>query len=74
MKYTLLVAAAALLGAGSPTYDPNAALPSLGNQGSTVTPNPGTSASGINTPSTSTGGSTSSGASSSTGGGTSSGG
>src|SRR5437870_4577827 len=38
---------------GSPTYDPNAALPSLDNQGSTGAPNTGTSASGINTPSTS---------------------
>ncbi len=27
---------------GSPTYDPNAALPSLGNEGSTTAPNPGT--------------------------------
>ena len=31
---------------GSPSYDPNAALPSLGNQGSAVAPEPGTSASG----------------------------
>ena len=38
---------------GSPTFDPNAGLPSLGNQGSAT---PGTSAAGVNTfPSTSSG-------------------
>jgi hypothetical protein len=37
---------------GSPTYNPNAALPSLGNSGS---PSAGTSSSGINTPSTTSG-------------------
>jgi len=41
---------------GSATYDPNAALPSLDNQGSALAPNPRTSASGFNTPSTSTSG------------------
>ena len=40
---------------GSATYDPYAALPSLGNQGSALAPTPGTSASGIRTPSTSSG-------------------
>ena len=40
---------------GSATYDPNAALPSLDNQGSVLAPTPGTSASGFNTPSTSSG-------------------
>jgi hypothetical protein len=40
---------------GSLTYDPNAAFPLLGNQGSALAPLPGTSASGINTPSTSSG-------------------
>jgi hypothetical protein len=40
---------------GSPTYDPNAALPSLGNAGSALAPNPGTSAAGFNTPSVSSG-------------------
>jgi hypothetical protein len=39
---------------GSATYDPNAALPSLDNQGSALAPTPGTSASGFNTPSTGT--------------------
>jgi hypothetical protein len=39
---------------GSPTYDPNAALPSLNNQGSALTPTPGTSGAGFNTPSTGT--------------------
>jgi len=37
---------------GSPTFDPNAALPSLNDPGSALAPTPGTSASGINTPST----------------------
>jgi hypothetical protein len=41
---------------GSAIYDPNAALPSLDNQGSAVSPTPGTSASGFNTPSTNSGG------------------
>src|SRR5476651_1042592 len=41
---------------GSSTYDPNAALPSMDNQGSALSPNPGTSATGINTPSTKSGG------------------
>src|SRR4029453_6726217 len=40
---------------GSPTYNPNAALPSLNNQGSPLPPTTGTSAAGINTPSTSSG-------------------
>jgi hypothetical protein len=40
---------------GSPTYNPNAALPSLGNSGSALAPSAGTSSSGINTPSTSSG-------------------
>ena len=40
---------------GSPTYDPNAALPSLGNSGSVLAPSAGTSSSGINTPSTNSG-------------------
>jgi hypothetical protein len=39
---------------GSATYDPNAALPSLNNQGSALAPIQGTSASGFNTPSTGT--------------------
>ena len=37
---------------GSATYNPNAALPSLGNSGSALAPDQGTSASGPNTPST----------------------
>ena len=44
---------------GSPglaTYDPNAALPSLDDQGSALSPTPSTSASGFNTPSTNSGG------------------
>jgi hypothetical protein len=41
---------------GSATYDPNAALPSLDNQGSALSPTRGTSASGFNTPSTNSGG------------------
>jgi hypothetical protein len=41
---------------GSATYDPNAALPSLDNQGSALSPTPSTSASGFNTPSTNSGG------------------
>jgi hypothetical protein len=40
---------------GSPTYDPNAALRSLGNAGSALAPNPGTSAAGFNAPSVSSG-------------------
>jgi hypothetical protein len=40
---------------GSPTYNPNAALPSLGNSGSALAPSAGTSSSGINTPSTTSG-------------------
>jgi hypothetical protein len=40
---------------GSATFDPNAALPSLDNQGSALAPTPGTSASGIRAPSTSSG-------------------
>lgn len=52
---------------GSPSYEPNAALPSLGNQGSAIAPEPGTSASGINTPNSSSGPGTSSGALGSTG-------
>jgi hypothetical protein len=47
---------------GSPSYQPNSALPSLGNQGSAVAPEPGTSASGLNTPNSSSGTGTSSGA------------
>ena len=35
---------------GSSTYDPNAALPSLDNQGSALAPNPGTSAFGFRNP------------------------
>jgi hypothetical protein len=44
---------------GSPTYDPNAALPSLGNAGSALAPNPGTSAAGFSSgtnPASGTGG------------------
>jgi hypothetical protein len=37
---------------GSATYDPNAALPSLGNSGSAIAPDEGSSATGVNTPST----------------------
>jgi len=37
---------------GSATYDPNAALPTLGNSGSAISPDQGTSAGGINAPST----------------------
>jgi hypothetical protein len=40
---------------GSPTYDPSAGLPALGNAGSALAPNPGTSAAGFNTPSVSSG-------------------
>jgi hypothetical protein len=40
---------------GSATFDPNAALPSLDNQGSALAPTPGTSASGIRAPRTSGG-------------------
>jgi hypothetical protein len=47
----------ALLGnPGSATSDPNAALPSLDNQGSALAPNTGTSAADFNTPSTGTNG------------------
>jgi hypothetical protein len=41
---------------GSPTYDSNAALPSLGNPGSALAPLPGTSGAGFNSPSTNSGG------------------
>lgn len=41
---------------GSATYDPNAALPSLDNLGSALTPLPGTSGAGFNSPSTNSGG------------------
>ena len=37
---------------GSATYDPNAARPSLGNSGSAIAPDEGSSATGLNTPST----------------------
>jgi hypothetical protein len=37
---------------GSATYDPNAALPTLGNSGLAISPDQGTSAAGINAPST----------------------
>jgi hypothetical protein len=37
---------------GSATYDPNAALPSLGNAGSAIAPDEGSSATGVNSPST----------------------
>jgi hypothetical protein len=37
---------------GSATYDSNAALPSLGNAGSAIAPDEGSSATGVNTPST----------------------
>jgi hypothetical protein len=37
---------------GSATYDPNAALPSLDNSGSAIAPDQGSSATGVNTPST----------------------
>ncbi len=40
---------------GSATYDPNAALPSLGNNGSALAPDPATSAAGFNSPSVSSG-------------------
>ena len=40
---------------GSATYDPNAALPALGNPGSALAPNPGTSAAGFGSPNTNTG-------------------
>ena len=40
---------------GSATYDPNAALPSLGNEGSSIAPTPGTSDAGFNQPSVSSG-------------------
>lgn len=37
---------------GSASYNPNAALPSLGNSGSAIPPDEGSSATGVNTPST----------------------
>ena len=37
---------------GSASYNPNAALPSLGNSGSAMAPDEGSSATGVNTPST----------------------
>jgi hypothetical protein len=37
---------------GSATYDPNAALPPFGNSGSAIAPDQGSSATGVNTPST----------------------
>jgi hypothetical protein len=37
---------------GSATYNPNAALPSLGNSGSAIAPDEGSSTTGVNTPST----------------------
>lgn len=40
---------------GSGTYDPTAALPALGNPGSALAPNPGTSAAGFGSPNTNTG-------------------
>ena len=40
---------------GSATYDPNAALPWLGNEGSALAPDTGTSAAGFNAPSVSSG-------------------
>ncbi len=40
---------------GSPTFDPNAALPALGNAGTPIAPIPGTSAAGFNTPSVTSG-------------------
>jgi hypothetical protein len=46
----------ALSGApGSATFDPNAALPSLGNPGSALAPNPGTSGAGFASPNTNSG-------------------
>src|SRR5581483_10768262 len=52
---------------GSPSYQPNSALPSLGNQGSPLAPEPGSSASGFDAPNSSSGAGTSSGSLSSTG-------
>ncbi len=40
---------------GSATYDPNAALPSLGNAGSALAPNPTTSGAGFGSPNTNSG-------------------
>lgn len=40
---------------GSATYDPNAALPSLGNVGSALAPDPTTSAAGFGSPNTNSG-------------------
>ena len=40
---------------GSATYDPSTALPALGNPGSALAPNPGTSAAGFGSPNTNTG-------------------
>jgi hypothetical protein len=40
---------------GSATYDPTAALPSLGNAGSALAPDPTTSAAGFGSPNTNTG-------------------
>jgi hypothetical protein len=40
---------------GSATYDPSAALPSLGNPGSAVAPNPATSAAGFGSTNTNSG-------------------
>ncbi len=40
---------------GSPTFDPNAALPSLGNTGTALAPTVGTSAAGFTSPSTNSG-------------------
>jgi hypothetical protein len=40
---------------GSATYDPSAALPSLGNPGSALAPNPATSAAGFGSPNTNSG-------------------
>jgi len=52
---------------GSPSYQPNSALPSLGNQGSPLAPEPGSSASGFDAPNSSSGAGTSSGSLGSTG-------
>ncbi len=40
---------------GSSTFDPTAALPSLGNAGTAIAPIPGTSAAGFNSPSVTSG-------------------
>jgi hypothetical protein len=52
---------------GSPTYQPFSALPSLGNQGTPVAPEPGTSAAGFNAPNSSSGAEASGGSLGSTG-------